>query len=315
MPQGDESDEESDNLGERVVIGLVNKLKKNDKLKPYHQMYFDNYFTSIRLLQRLAKKNIYGCGTIRSNRKGMPKSCTKPCTKKCPKNCKKHCPKTCSKHLPRDNQMERGQIVTKHKRGVYVTKWRDNRSVFMASNFHFNEEIIVKRKMKNGKKIDVECPKVIGEYNKYMGGVDYSDRMIETYARDRWSKRKPWHRLFFHFLDLCIVNSYILYKIHHGEESCTLKMFKKRLADELCREQRADYAQSKRQSREVNTNDTFPMRYVNCYHEPAIGERRHCWLCWNTNKVKINTTISCATCEIGLCLKKDKDCWNKFHKK
>ena len=155
---------------------------------------------------------------------------------------------------------------------------------------------------------------VISQYNHYMGGVDHSDRLVETYARDRWSKFHNWHRLFFHFMDLCVVNSYILYKIHHGDDSCTHKMFKKHLADQLCEQQRADYAKNKRKSREVNASNTFPMRYVNCYHEPKVETKRRCWLCWKDEKVHHDSVFSCATCGISLCMNKTRNCWNKFHK-
>ena len=36
-------------------------------------IYFDNYFCSIQLLLDLLKCGLYGCGTIQTNRKGLPK--------------------------------------------------------------------------------------------------------------------------------------------------------------------------------------------------------------------------------------------------
>jgi hypothetical protein len=34
--------------------------------------YFDNYFTNIALVQKLKLTGLASCGTIRSNRKGIP---------------------------------------------------------------------------------------------------------------------------------------------------------------------------------------------------------------------------------------------------
>ena len=53
-------------LGAHVVKKLTENLK--DK---YHHVFFDNYFTSFRLLEDL-EDGIYGCGTARKDRKEFP---------------------------------------------------------------------------------------------------------------------------------------------------------------------------------------------------------------------------------------------------
>ena len=47
----------------------------------YHHIYFDNFFSSVDLLLDLLKLGLYGCGTLRSNRKGFPED-LKPLLKK-----------------------------------------------------------------------------------------------------------------------------------------------------------------------------------------------------------------------------------------
>lgn len=56
-------------LGEKVVLKLTEQEWGQNKI-----IYFDNYFTSIRLLEKLKLENTLACGTIRSNRKGLPKN-------------------------------------------------------------------------------------------------------------------------------------------------------------------------------------------------------------------------------------------------
>ncbi len=51
-------------LGARVVKDLTTSLK--DK---HHNVYFDNFFTSVKLLQDLEEIGIYACGTARSDRR------------------------------------------------------------------------------------------------------------------------------------------------------------------------------------------------------------------------------------------------------
>lgn len=55
-------------LGERVV----RNLSRNLAFKFYH-LYFDNYFTSVSLMISLKQDGILACGTVRSNRKDLPK--------------------------------------------------------------------------------------------------------------------------------------------------------------------------------------------------------------------------------------------------
>lgn len=60
-------------LGERVVKTLTEDLKNKN-----HHVFFDNYFTSPKLLQDLEKDGIYGCGTARTDRVGFPAELKKP---------------------------------------------------------------------------------------------------------------------------------------------------------------------------------------------------------------------------------------------
>ena len=59
--------EAEDGLGARVIKDLTQNIKNK-----YHHVYCDNFFTSLFLLEDLMKDGIYGCGTIRTNRKGFP---------------------------------------------------------------------------------------------------------------------------------------------------------------------------------------------------------------------------------------------------
>jgi len=55
-------------VGEHVVKDMVKEIKFT-----YRQVYFDNHFTTPSLLAYLSKNGIYAAGTVRINRKNMPK--------------------------------------------------------------------------------------------------------------------------------------------------------------------------------------------------------------------------------------------------
>ena len=55
------------NLGESVVIKLARELVRGN----YH-LFFNNYFTTVPLLEKLLQDEIYACGTFRIDTKFIP---------------------------------------------------------------------------------------------------------------------------------------------------------------------------------------------------------------------------------------------------
>ena len=55
-------------LGEEVGLQLTKDLERS-----VCSAYFDSFFNSPKLMKKLFQKGIYGIGTVRSNRKQMPK--------------------------------------------------------------------------------------------------------------------------------------------------------------------------------------------------------------------------------------------------
>ena len=63
-------------------------------------------------------------------------------------------------------------------------------------------------------RIQILCPVVIQEYNKYMGGVDKSDQYMAYHNVLRRTVRF-WKTHFYHHIDIALVNAFILYNILH----------------------------------------------------------------------------------------------------
>lgn len=149
-------------------------------------VYFDNYFSCLPLMEKLKAQSTLACGTIRSDRKGLPKN------------------------LMEDKKMKRGDSDFRFSSsGIGYFKWQDNKTVSLISNFHGSEVTSVKRKQK-----EVACPAVARDYKEMMGGVDHADQLRAAYGLNRRSKK--WsHKLFWGFIDMCFVNAYIIYCTYH----------------------------------------------------------------------------------------------------
>ncbi len=72
-----------------MVKTLTNGLEKKN-----HHVFFDNFFTSVKLLKDMEKDGIYGCGTVRRDRKGLPPQLKNP-------ELKKRCVCVCTKGVCR----------------------------------------------------------------------------------------------------------------------------------------------------------------------------------------------------------------------
>ncbi|CAK1602064.1 unnamed protein product [Parnassius mnemosyne] len=173
-----------------IVQRLLNTVPQNLNYK----IFVDNWYTSLPLMANLHKKGLLPLGTIQLNR--APNI-----------NIEK---KTIMKE-ERGYCAEKSTIYEDVK--LTVTTWVDNKPVSLCSSYVGKEPMaMVKRFLKKKRaKIDIPCPKAITIYNKYMGGVDLLDSMLGFY-RIKIRSKKWYHRLFFHFIDLVCVNSWLLWR-------------------------------------------------------------------------------------------------------
>ncbi|KAL3246252.1 hypothetical protein MRX96_057797 [Rhipicephalus microplus] len=166
-------------LGEHVVLTLT-----DGAVPAGSQVFFDNFFSSTKLLQVLQEKDILACGTFRVNKRDLPQV------------------------VKENNKLERGSYIWRRKAEVVAYQWRDSKNVHLMSNYHDPEDRVqVHRTLQNGKKMAVECPSVVKDYNTWMGGVDKFDQKRNAYPADRRSKRW-WSRIFYFMLDAAKIKRY-----------------------------------------------------------------------------------------------------------
>ena len=86
------------------------------------------------------------------------------------------------------------------------------------------DEVPFQRRQKDGSVEIYSANQANLDYSKHMGYVDKADMLKSLYEVDRKS-HKWWHRIFFHLLDVSLVNSYIIHK-DITQESQPLKDYK-----------------------------------------------------------------------------------------
>jgi len=136
-------------------------------LEKGHVIYVDNFYSSPALFGHLFSKETGACGTVRPNRKEMPKF-----TKK----------------------LKKGEIDCFHSDELLALTWHDKRDVRMLSTVH-TPVIVETNKVDHKTKEKIRKPQCVVDYIKSMGAVDKSDMQISLAECVR--KTRKWYKSYF----------------------------------------------------------------------------------------------------------------------
>ncbi|XP_066258479.1 piggyBac transposable element-derived protein 3-like [Euwallacea similis] len=264
-------------LGGDVVMSLLSVVDKPVN----HQIFFDNFFSSFKLLVHLKNNGYFATGTIRENR-----------TNKCPiENSKSFGKKV------------RGSYISAYESEskVSIVRWHDNSVVTVASNVYSVDPVqnVKRYSRKQRKDIYIPQPYVIAQYNEYMGGVDLHDNGIANYRCQVFGK-KWWWPLFCNSLDSLVVNAWKLYNVVN-EKKISQVDFKSYVALRLLKTDKTI----------IQRNLALPideLRYDNKGHLiiPHTNKvRRRCRICHS------HTIYICNKCNVHL----HNSCFAQYHQK
>lgn len=197
---GDKSCENVTEFGK--VHDLVFRL-----LQPYlgkgHHVYMDNWYSSPVIFHNLTLVDTGATGTVRSNRVGLPNGFSKI------------------------KVTEKGEKRVFTKDNLQVMRIMDRKAVNIMSNIFSATDLNTGKKHWKSKE-DILKPQMMVMYNKYMGGVDANDQLLQYSAFDRQNV-KWWKKCAFRLLNLAMVNSYILYlRVFETKTSKKNKAFTRR---------------------------------------------------------------------------------------
>uniref|UniRef100_A0A8C7H0A3 PiggyBac transposable element-derived protein 4-like n=1 Tax=Oncorhynchus kisutch TaxID=8019 RepID=A0A8C7H0A3_ONCKI len=149
-----------------------------------HTLYVDNWYSSPTLFQHLLSNSTGACGTVRSNRKGMPAF-------------------GCGK-------MQRGEVEFQENGQQLAVKWHDKRDVHVLSTVHTATMSATGKvdHLTGERKIKPDC---VLDYNLKMGAVDKAD-MINSFVECTRKTNKWYKKIFFHLIDTAVLNDSIVHR-------------------------------------------------------------------------------------------------------
>ena len=281
-----------------------------------HKIYVDNYFSNIPLYIEMENLGIQMAGTVRIDR--------------CPgfKNVvvSEKDLRALGKSAFKEYEAKLGNKV------VRICHWFGNNIVtFIYTLGSAQPEVEVMRwdrsDSSNNKKVAVKAPNVVKHYNAYMGGVDKMDMLIALY-RIFYKSKKWYHRIFWHMVDECVCNAWLLYRRDWDASAqsgrhLNLMEFKFEVSYCLRNQHKPCYQQKKvgrptifqqlRERRKFRIRKTIPMKPVRedgVGHVPVALKRRG--TCQNYDCKSVVVTF-CIKCKVHLCIKRSRQCFLEFH--
>ena len=248
-----------------------------------HQYFTDNYYTSVELMTKLQAKNTLSCGTVNSNRVGLPKDMKKTC--------------------PAVKKLKRGESLKRMRGRMLAVTWMDTRAVNLLCNLPgcLGDADVQRRDKRGGAEITVSRPCAIQLYNSFMGGVDLSDQRVSTYRRHM--KSLTWYlQVFFHLLQLSGVQAFLLHAEMHPAAMESQHKFFVKLIDGLIGGR--TFTQ-KRCASNVPAGDVRSNRMLE--HAPVKHDKpSKCAV----HTRRVDTMYACGVCKVRMC---PVPCFHRYH--
>ena len=287
-------------LGYDVVMKLMAPLAGQG-----YQLFVDNFYSSPILFNDLFELKIPSTGTITENRRGFP-----DCMKRGKEWAKRK---------------DRGDMRWERDGKCLAMQWKDNRVVTVLTTIsNANQHVKVTRKVKDAdgkwtKDNNVKQPKAIDLYNQFMNGVDRSDQIL---AKNNSLRKciKWWKTLFFHMIDIAVVNSHIIFQCHRKDNPDK---------EELKRPNKYSFLEYREEivRQVVGLNEYGqPPAYEKAKKDPSSFETEHmlafsasrcnCKVCYAKDGVerKVASYCSAPQCGVFLHCNAKNNCFEIWHK-
>ena len=271
-------------LGYNVVTRLTEELRNTNR-----HVYFDNFFTSVPLMNKLLEDGLYACGTVRVNRKNFPNELKKP------------------KELKNRGDYK---VLQMGESNLTASVWRDKKLVHHLSTLSRPDDIEDAQRRIGQDVVRLRQPHSVAAYNRNMNGVDVYDQYRMQYEVGRCSK-KWWKFLFWFAVNAAIVNAFILYRQTSRRQTKKKRYSHLDFRMELLRSLIGGYSKRKRHASDVQNVGVVDAENIQGHvHGRLPGAKRRCRYHARYLNERRETVYGCTVCNVHLC----KDgCHNLFH--
>ena len=279
---GKEGPAASKDLAMRVVLNLT---------EPYahkgYRLFVDNWYTSVPLFLELERRSILACGTVRGNRKFLPKEIV-------------------DQKNEQVKRLKRGDSLFRQSGNLICCTWKDKKPVHLLSTIPEGLEIgqVERRLRSEGRwqSKNFTQPKLIKLYNSNMGGVDLGDQRIATCSR--LMKGNIWYyKIFFHMLEVAVLNAHIMYQ-GASHQGVSLGDFKELLVEQLIGGNSFRWDTLSRNVPEHIPDVRFNREH---FHYPVkTATHRNC----KVHIQRVETVYECGICQVRMC---PAPCFERYH--
>jgi len=273
--EGKEDDPSESGATYDTVIRMTQQYQNQQLI-----LFTDNWFTSPTLMNALKLRGIRMCGSVRSNRKGMPKI-------------SKNAIKALSK----------GECIQRQKDDTCLAVWKDQKVVQVLYN-HVSPRATttLDRWTDEGEKVSIGCPQAIHDYFYHARSVDVVNQLHYSYPIGR-KARRCWPRLAWWLLDMCIINAFKLWSI--GRDHPKQLDFREQLMYELLKQLPLDAMPRK------HGGPSPPLNAPAKIHSSELSAvKRDCKHCSHQPQNRKQTNYICSACQVHLCL---GECFRAYH--
>lgn len=164
-------------------------------------------------------------------------------------------------------------------------------------------------------------PQAVSNYDKFMNAVDRSDQILASNNVLRKCMRS-WKTLFFHLIDIAVVNSFLLFKEHQAKNpdnadlqrgaDYALLHFREELVRQLC-----DFPDYDVPPVHKSVKPAPPVDQFETVHMPQFSNiRRRCVVCYKRGRGEVRVFSYCSAPQCGgkyMHITKQRNCFKEFH--
>ena len=218
-----------------IVESLTVRLMKNH-LDMGVTLLADNFHTSNFLAEYLLQHKTYLCGTVRVNRKNLPKTVLK-------------------------SKLKRSKIkALESDKGVKIFNWKDKRNVVTLLTVPEHDDALVDTGQVSIANEPIKKPQSVLDYTKCKRGVDLSDQMSCYYSPLK--KTRKWYKkvAFKVIAGTSVVNAWVLCNQYYAPKTMPIRNFRESIVLALTRGINEEASKPEKSS--LNISETLSLEHI-----------------------------------------------------